>query len=228
MSEESPEESLRPYEPIITHVYEILVFKRPFSLVLLIMLFGSFFASVRQSEAGPLASIALFIAIYYMVYCFFGFFGTRFAGFLFPEKDFAGRASYERLARTLSYILPGFENSIFTKYRPVVGLAFIGLGVLGLFVDEFWYGVGLVVVSLLLPGILFLAKVSPLWDPEHPGPAPPVPPTPAAPPGPAVPGQPQAPPEEAGVRRSRRMKQITNPDGEVVEVPEEYSGEGEG
>lgn len=164
---QSLEERLRPYESFILRAQEVLFFKRPVVLGLLVFGIISLFSFVKTTESGFFATTALVVCVVYAVLIVFRFFGDKIEGVLFKPLDAEADASAPDRTRSLEEICRILESCKCDKCcgdakgGVKYGIACLALAVVFKFVPTFYFNAFVVAAVLFLPGIL---TRKPVWD----------------------------------------------------------------
>jgi hypothetical protein len=166
------EARLQPYERELRLAQEVLFFHRPLVLGVLVASFLAFAHFVSESEAGVIATVTLILCVYYGVIVVFEFFGPRLEPYLFSAlpplepgapnrvRSVAEIASCVKAAQGLYAKVPSIPMK-----GAVVPLFLVLLAVVLRNAELLVLNVVAGLALLLLPGILVLPRVYPLWRP---------------------------------------------------------------
>lgn len=164
---QSLEERLRPYETFILRAQEVLFFKRPVVLGILVFGITSLFSFVRSTESGFFATVALVACVVYAVLIVFRFFGDKIEAVLFKPLDAETDPSAPDRTRSLEEVCRLLEACKCDKCcgegkgGVKYGIAFLALAVVFKFVPTFYFNAFVVAAVLFLPGIV---TRKPVWD----------------------------------------------------------------
>lgn len=147
------EETLLPFESVIMRTQEVLFFKRPIVLAIVVFFVFSVFGFARSMDCGFFACCSLVLCVCLSVSALIRFFGDKIVSVFFrelpPNED---AKAYDRI-RTVSEIC---NCSCTLKSGPgstVCGLTLIGLAVVFRFVNTLYFNVFVALVALFGPGI---------------------------------------------------------------------------
>ena len=153
------------YEKQIMHFQEILLFKRPLALVLILIYIFSLFGFAYSVEAEFIASLILTFFGVYGAMAFYFYFADKIDAFLFPELEnvdpnASNRVrSFEELGQIFDKCR-GPRTTTGTQRQLIAAASFTVLGLFFIVVRPFWFNLVVVLLALLLPGILLLPQVN--------------------------------------------------------------------
>ncbi|KAH0793543.1 hypothetical protein GPJ56_002590 [Histomonas meleagridis] len=158
-------DTLRPYEEFILRMQEVLLFKRPLVLVLLLVGILSFYLFVRSSEAGFFAVIALFFVVLYGIAIIWTYLKKYISKYLFKPLPADDPLAPNRV-RTLEEFCEFIEKASkriagSEKQTKASSLRRIITSVVAFFfaflftkVDPFYFNLIFTFIIILLPGTL--------------------------------------------------------------------------
>jgi hypothetical protein len=175
MSLPSVEQRLQRHEAEIKRIQEVLLFRRPLVLVLVLVGIAAFSGFVRSYECGIFATLSLIPLVYYGIVIVWTYLGQRFDAWLFPAldnlaPDNLGASNRVRSAKEISNFIAAvygiLTGSLNASIRDLVlGVLSILLAAILWTVPVFWLHIVLALVVLFLPGLLLLSPVYALWHP---------------------------------------------------------------
>lgn len=159
----SLEERLRPYENIIMRAQEVLLFKRPVVLSIIVISVISLFSFVKSSNAGVYAVTALLGAIAYAIAVIYRYLGEKITQYLFPELPPETNPEASNRVRSFSEFCKLLECHKCTKggsMNPLKkGAIFFGLAFLTRYINVFYFNLIAVLTVLILPGVIMHPSV---------------------------------------------------------------------
>lgn len=157
------EERLRPYENIIMRTQEILLFKRPVVLGMILIGVISIFSFVKSSNAGVYAVTSLLGAVAYAFVIINRYFGEKIMQYLFPELPPETNPEASNRVRSFSEFCKLLECHKCTKCSNMNGIKkgviFFGLAFLTKYINVFYFNLIVVLAVLILPGVIMHPSV---------------------------------------------------------------------
>jgi len=165
------QEFLEKHSRQIVIIEEILLFKRPFVLGVLLIAIWSLFGYAHSVNAGFFASVSLFAAVIYLICVIDSHFHEFVMQKIFPElpaqEDQSSNRvrSFEELRDFLDMLIqktfPIVRIITFQEPKPLLlALIAFSISVLFIFIKPFWFNIVFVTLALTLPGVLLLPPVN--------------------------------------------------------------------
>jgi hypothetical protein len=173
MSLPAVEQRISRHEAQLNRIQEVLLFRRPFVLALVVVGIAAFSGVVYSYECGFFATVSLIALVYYGVLIVWTYLGPRIDAWLFPPlpslDNPAGSnrvGDVRELCDGLKAVYGILSRSLNSSIRNLAfGAASLVWAAILWTVSAFWLNLILTGLVLFLPGLLLLPPIQGFWHP---------------------------------------------------------------